>query len=106
MKLWVKFLVPALLVGITDMFLPAVLAKNFESELTRFVGITVSITQLIYMIEVGVLIMKSSIPLQFGMLLQAFLISIAITLPVAVIAGHLIVTARSSLPRANCSRQH
>jgi nucleoside recognition membrane protein YjiH len=85
---------PALLIGITDMFLPAVLAKSIESELTRFVVITVSITQLIYMTEVGVLIMKSSIPLNFGKLVQIFLLRTAITLPVAIIAGYLIIPAR------------
>ena len=84
---------PALLVGITDMFLPAVLAKNIASELTRFVVITVSITQLVYMTEVGILIMKSPIPLNFGRLLQIFLIRTAITLPIAIVAGHLMITA-------------
>jgi len=85
---------PALLIGITDMFLPAVLAKNIASELTRFVVITVSITQLIYMTEVGVLIMRSSIPLNFGKLVQIFLLRTAITLPLAIVAGYLIIPAR------------
>lgn len=82
---------PALLIGFTDMFLPAVLAKSIVSELTRFVVIVVSITQLIYMTEVGVLILKSSIPLNFARLIQIFLIRTAITLPIAVAAGHLII---------------
>lgn len=82
---------PALLVGITDMFLPAVLAKGIESELTRFVVITISITQLIYMTEVGVLILKSGIPLNFSKLIQIFLLRTAITLPIAVTAAHLII---------------
>jgi nucleoside recognition membrane protein YjiH len=83
---------PALLVGITDMFLPAVLAKGIESELTRFVVITISITQLIYMTEVGVLIMKSGIPLNFSKLIQIFLLRTMISLPIAVTAGHLIIS--------------
>jgi nucleoside recognition membrane protein YjiH len=82
---------PALLIGITDMFLPAVLAKDIASELTRFVVISVSITQLIYMTEVGVLIMKSPIPLDFGRLIQIFLLRTAITLPIAVVAAYLLV---------------
>ena len=82
-----------MLVGITDMFLPAVLAKNIESELTRFVVMTVSITQLIYMTEVGVLIMKSSIPLNFGKLVHVFLIRTAISLPIAVAAAHFFIPA-------------
>ena len=45
------------------MFLPAVLGKGIESELTRFVVACVSLTQLIYMSEVGVLIIKAKLPL-------------------------------------------
>lgn len=83
---------PALLVGITEMFLPAVLAQGIESELTRFVVITISITQLIYMTEVGVLILKTRIPLTFIKLIQIFLLRTAITLPTAVAAAHLIIS--------------
>ncbi len=82
---------PAFLVGFAEMFLPAVLASNIESEVTRFVVITVSITQLIYMSEVGVLIMKTRIPLNFGTLVQVFLLRTAITLPICVAAAHWIV---------------
>lgn len=82
---------PALLVGITDMFLPAVLAKGIESELSRFVVIVVSISQLIYMTEVGVLILKTSIPLTFNKLVMIFLLRTAISLPIAIVAGHLLL---------------
>lgn len=75
---------PALLVGFADMFLPAVLAKSIESELTRFVVATVSITQLVYMTEVGVMILKTRIPLSFLNLIQVFLLRTLITLPIAV----------------------
>lgn len=82
---------PAFLVGFAEMFLPAVLASNIESELTRFVVISVSISQLIYMSEVGVLIMRTRIPLNFGRLVQIFLIRTVITLPVAVVIAHWFV---------------
>ena len=82
---------PAFLVGFAEMFLPAVLASNIESELTKFVVITVSISQLIYMSEVGVLIMKTRIPLNFGTLIQIFLIRTAITLPIAIVAARWFV---------------
>jgi nucleoside recognition membrane protein YjiH len=51
---------PALLVGFAEMFLPAVLSRGIESELTSFVVISVSITLLIYMTEVGVLITNTA----------------------------------------------
>lgn len=82
---------PALLVGFADMFLPAVLAKNLTSELTKFVVISVSITQLIYMTEVGVLILKTRIPLGFVDLVKVFLLRTLITLPLAAALGHYFV---------------
>jgi len=82
---------PALLVGFAEMFLPAVIAASIESEITRFVVISVSITQLIYMTEVGVLIMKSDIPLGFGKLVIIFLLRTAITLPVIALIAHILV---------------
>ena len=79
---------PALLVGFADMFLPAVLASSIESELTRFVIAGVSITQLIYMTEVGVMILKTNIPLNLLNLAQVFLLRTAITLPLVTAIAH------------------
>ena len=82
---------PAFLVGFAEMFLPAVLAKGIESEITRFVIISVSITQLIYMSEVGVLILKTQIPLNFVDLLVIFLLRTAITLPIVTAIAHWVI---------------
>jgi len=82
---------PALLAGFAEMFLPAVIANGIESELTRFVVVCVSITQLIYMTEVGVLIMKSRIPLGLGKLIVIFLLRTLISLPVVVAIAHWFV---------------
>lgn len=79
---------PATLVGFADMFLPAVLATNIESELTRFVIACLSLTQLIYMSEIGALIMKSKIPLKLWELLVIFLLRTAITLPIIAFMAH------------------
>src|SRR4051794_34539215 len=59
---------PTLLIGFADMFLPAILGSNIESELTRFVVGAVSLTQLIYMSEIGVMLIRSSIPVNIGQL--------------------------------------
>jgi len=80
---------PALLVGFADMFLPAIIAQSIESELTRFVVAAVSITQLIYMTEVGVLILKTRIPLDLIDLALVFLLRTAITLPLVVLLARL-----------------
>jgi nucleoside recognition membrane protein YjiH len=82
---------PLMLVGFTDMYLPALVGVNIESELTRFVVATVSVTQLIYMSEVGALIIKSKIPLGFVNVAQIFLLRTIISLPIAVMAGHLLL---------------
>jgi nucleoside recognition membrane protein YjiH len=82
---------PALLAGFADMFLPAVLVKNISSEITRFVVATVSITQLIYMTEIGVLILRSRIPLNILNLIQIFLIRMLISLPIVIISARLFV---------------
>ena len=81
---------PALLVGFVDMFLPAVIATGIESELTRFVIIVISISQLIYLTEVGVLILRSGIPLGIGKLAMIFLLRTLIALPIAVVAARMI----------------
>ncbi len=82
---------PLMLVGFTDMYLPALVGVKINSELTRFVVATVSVTQLIYMSEVGVLIVKSKIPLGFLNVVQIFLLRTIISLPIAIIMGHLIL---------------
>ncbi|AJY49306.1 MULTISPECIES: YjiH family protein [Halomonadaceae] len=79
---------PATLVGFADMFLPAVLATNIESELTRFVIACLSLTQLIYMSEIGALLLKSKIPIKFWELVAIFLLRTAITLPIIAFMAH------------------
>jgi len=79
---------PATLVGFAEMFLPAVLAANIESELTRFVIACLSLTQLIYMSEIGALILKSKIPLALWELAVIFLLRTAITLPIIAFMAH------------------
>ena len=50
-----------MVVGFTDMFLPVILAEGLiTSELTLFVVATVSVTQLIFMAEVGGLLFNSN----------------------------------------------
>ena len=82
---------PALLVGFLEMFLPAVIASGIESELTRFVVACMSIVQLIYMSEVGILLLKSPIPLRLVDLVAIFLVRTAVALPVVAAIAHFVV---------------
>ncbi|WP_224752351.1 YjiH family protein [Metabacillus arenae] len=79
-----------LVVGFADMFLPSVIGAGIESEMTRFVVAAVSVTQLIYMSEVGGLLLGSKIPVSLKDLIIIFIERTFITLPVIVIAAHII----------------
>lgn len=79
-----------ILIGFADMFLPSVLASGIESELTRFVIACLSVTQLIYMSEVGGLLLGSKIPVKFKDLVAIFLLRTVITLPIIVLIAHII----------------
>lgn len=79
---------PALLLSFADMFLPSVIAASIDSELTRFVLITVSVCQLVYMSEMGVLILKSNIPLNLFELIVIFLLRTLLALPIVAFVGH------------------
>lgn len=82
---------PALIAGFLDMFLPALLGAGIESELTRFVVGVISVTQLIYMSEVGILMIKCEIPLRFWHLLIVFLLRTLIGLPIVMAFAHWVV---------------
>lgn len=82
---------PAMVVGFADMFLPAVLGKGIENELTRFVIACISVTQVIYMTEVGSLILKSSIKVSLLELIWIFLVRTIITLPIIAFIVHVFV---------------
>jgi nucleoside recognition membrane protein YjiH len=81
---------PAMIVGFADMFLPAVVGSGIESELTRFVIAAMSLTQLIYMSEIGILLIKSKIPISFLDLFLIFLQRTIITLPIVALMAHLL----------------
>lgn len=79
-----------MIVGFADMFLPAILGSGIESELTRFVIACVSVTQLIYLSEVGGVILGSKIPVSFGKLFVIFILRTLITLPIIALVAHMI----------------
>ena len=82
---------PTMLVGFADMFLPAVIGSGIESELTKFIVAALSLTQLVYMSEIGILILRSNIPVSFLDLLIIFIQRTIITLPIIVLIAHFII---------------
>lgn len=85
-----ELVAPTIMLGFADMFLPSVMVSSVESEFTRFVVACLSVSQLIYMSEVGSLLLGSKIPVQFKEIFLIYLIRTLITLPVIVACAHLI----------------
>lgn len=79
-----------LVVGFADMFLPSVMAASIKSEMTRFIIAAISVTQLIYMSEVGGLILGSKIPLRLRDLVIIFLERTLVALPVITLIAHIL----------------
>ena len=77
-----------MIVGFTDMFTPSVIAaETITSDMSRFIVAVISVTQLIYLSEVGGLILGSKIPVNllelFLLFLERTIISLLIVAPLA-----------------------
>lgn len=81
---------PATLVGFTDMFIPALLSVGLTSVKTKFVVGVLSLVQIIYLTEVGTIIIKSEIPLNFWKLLVIFLERTLVAIPLIVLFANMI----------------
>ena len=79
-----------LFAGFADMLLPSIMISGVQSELTRFVVAAVSVSQLIYLSEVGSLILSSKIPLKLWELFEIFILRTLITLPIIAVIGHIL----------------
>lgn len=77
-----------MIVGFSDMFTPSIIAAStIQSQMTKFIVATISVTQLIYLSEVGGLILASSIPVNlfelFVIFIERTIISLLIVAPIA-----------------------
>ena len=80
-----------MIVGFTDMFTPSIIAAEaIASPMTRFIVAVISVTQLIYLSEVGGLILGSKIPVNLLELFIIFLERTIISLLIAAPVAHLI----------------
>lgn len=81
-----------IMVGFADMFIPSILAAgSIESDVTRFIIAAMSVTQLIYMSEVGALLLGSKIPVNIVELFIVFILRTLVTLPVIALMAHWLV---------------
>ena len=77
-----------MIVGFTDMFTPSVIAAaGVTSAMTKFIIAVISVTQLIYLSEVGGLILGSKLPVNivelFIIFIERTIISLLIVTPIA-----------------------
>ena len=80
---------PGLFSGFLDQFMPAIAASAIDSSVTSFVLAGLSVCQLIYMSEAGVIILRSSLPLTLIELVVVFLLRTILVLPILVIGAHV-----------------
>jgi nucleoside recognition membrane protein YjiH len=73
---------PGLIAGFGDQFLPALVAAKLQDEFWRFILAGLSVSQLIFMSEFGVLVLRSPLPISLTMLVKIFLLRTILTLPV------------------------
>ena len=83
---------PAALVGFTDMYIPPLMLAGFAIERTRFIVGAVSLLQIIYMTEVGLIVLKSRVPVNVGHLFVVFLERTIIAIPLVTLLTNLLVT--------------
>ena len=81
---------PATLVGFIDMFIPALITGTTVAIKTKFMIGALSLVQIIYLTEVGSIIMKSNVDLSLGKLLVIFLERTFISLPILILLSNII----------------
>ena len=82
---------PALVVGFADMYLPALIGEGIQSQETRFLIAVLSVSQLIYMSEVGAILLRSNLGLNIGHLAMLFVIRTIISTPLAILLARFVV---------------
>ncbi|MGL6066450.1 MAG: YjiH family protein [Cetobacterium sp.] len=73
---------PAMIVGLSDMYLPALFIENTSSELARFIVGTLSFAQLIFLSETGMILVNSKMGFTLLDVIKFFILRTVITFPV------------------------
>ncbi len=81
---------PATIVGFADMYLPALFIKGVASETARFFIGVLSFTQLLFMSETGMVLLKSSIGVNFFEIIKIFLYRTFLSIPIVLSITYLL----------------
>lgn len=80
---------PATIIGFADMFLPAIVASSIISTRTRFIIGILSLVQIVYLSEMGAVLIGSKIPVDIKHLAVLFIEKTIIALPIIVLCTNL-----------------
>lgn len=87
-----KEVAPTALVGFADMYIPPLMLANFPIERTRFIMGAVTLLQIIYMTEVGLIVLKSRVPVNVKHLFIVFIERTIIAIPLVTLLTNIFVT--------------
>ena len=79
----------AMLVGFADQFVPVILGTAMTSVSVRFLVGTISILQILYITDVGTLIMTSKVPFKLWQMFVVFLERVVICIPIVIACEHI-----------------
>ncbi|MGL6025179.1 MAG: YjiH family protein, partial [Cetobacterium sp.] len=78
---------PAMIVGLSDMYLPALFIENTTSEVARFIVGTLSFAQLIFLSETGMILVNSKMGFTILDVVKFFILRTIITFPIIYAIG-------------------
>ncbi len=81
---------PALLSGFADNYLPIILGESLQSQQTQFVICTMSIIQLIFMSEIGAMLLEAKLNKRAIDIVVIFIERTLIALPICVLISHFL----------------
>lgn len=82
---------PAMIVGFSDMYLPALFIKTCSSEVAKFIIGTLSFTQLIFLSETGMILVNTKMGFTFLDVAKFFILRTIITFPIVYFVGMLLL---------------
>ncbi|MGL5428792.1 MAG: YjiH family protein [Cetobacterium sp.] len=82
---------PAMIVGLSDMYLPALFIENTTSEVARFIVGTLSFAQLIFLSETGMILVNSKMGFTILDVIKFFVLRTIITFPIIYVIAMTLV---------------
>lgn len=81
---------PATVAGFADMYLPALFISGAESEAARFFIGVLAFTQLVFMSETGMVLVKTKIGLNFWDVIKVFLFRTMLSIPILIVLVYVL----------------